>query len=64
VNRAEITGCRAAAVGEFVEVELSKEHRTGSLQAAHNLCVLGGNAVFEYAAASGGAHASGIYQVF
>ena len=64
VNRAEITDCRAATVGELMQVELAKEHRTGSFQAAHNLCVLDGNAVCKYAAGCGGAHASGIYQVF
>src|SRR5439155_16522825 len=47
VNRAEITDCRAATVGDFVQVALSEEHRTSSLQAAHYLRVLGGNTVFE-----------------
>ena len=30
-----------------MQVELAQEHRTGSLQAAHNLCVLSGNAILE-----------------
>ena len=55
---------RAAAVGAFLQVELAKKHRPGSLQAADNLCVLGWNTVFEYAAGCGGVHAGGIYQIF
>jgi hypothetical protein len=64
VNRTEIADGGAAAVCAFLQVELAKEHRTGSLQAANNVSVLGWNTVFEYGAGGGGVYASGTYQIF
>src|SRR6266849_9717374 len=47
INRTEITDHGTGAVGELVQVERAQEHSSGSLEAAHNLCVLGWNAILK-----------------
>ena len=47
MNRTEITDNRTAAVGELMQVELAQKHGSSSFEAAHNLCVLGRNAILE-----------------
>src|SRR5438552_12126370 len=47
MNRTEITDNRTAAVGELMQVELAQQHSSSSFEAAHNLCVVGRNAILE-----------------
>src|SRR6266567_50821 len=47
MNRTEITDHGTATVGELVQVEGAQEHSSGSLESAHNLCVLGGNPILK-----------------
>src|SRR5262249_24646769 len=46
-NRAEIADQRTGAVGEFVQVQLAQQNRTGSFKATNDLSVLCRNAIFE-----------------
>src|SRR6266567_8222430 len=46
-NRTEITDHGAATVGELMQVMLAKEYGSSSFEAAHDRCVLGGNAILE-----------------
>src|SRR6186713_1946237 len=63
-NRAEIANGGTATIGIFVQIELAQKYCTGSFQPADDLCVLRGNAIFDYGARCGRAHPRGVDQIF
>ena len=59
-HRTVIARRRRPAERELVQVQLPDDHRTGGEQAAHDLCVLGGQAIVEDGAGRGCARAHGV----
>ena len=61
---AEVGDVAGAAEGELVEVELAEDDGAALFEADDDVCVFGGDAVFEHGAGGGGASACGVDVVF
>ena len=64
VDRAKVTHRRAAAIGEFVHVEFTQKHNSGSLQPRDDFSVFLRYSIFEYGASCGCPDACRVEQIF
>ena len=62
-NRAEIADRRTGTVGQFMEVQLAKQHGAGSFEAANDLRVMCWDPILEQPSGGGSAHPLGVDQV-